>query len=386
MLYAAGRRDEVNASWGSFWYMGGPGFFYGGHGPQGLPVPQGLYDIHGGGLGAAPTRDGVPSGGQPNIPSGGISDVERIELQYPFVYLSRNHLTDGGGAGRWNGGAGTARVALVRGSRDLTVDLVPYAGLPHGAAGLFGGYPSGIGGVRALFEPATDLGARLASGDVPATADETLAGGAATIAAAPGGAGRAPLPEGWLVSDFTQGGGGFGDPLDREPERVAKDVARGRVTPRAARLLYGVALDGGGAVDVAGTEAARTRIREERRTESRPPAMADPVPAGAWAPLVRFHPVLEVGRAGDAGAIVRCVRCETSLGPAGDNYKAHALRRDRPLHELAGRSLPDGSPYLAVFREYACPGCATLLAVDVWCEQLGGEEDLRDVAVEAGRP
>ena len=42
-----------------------------------------------------------------NIPSGGISDVERIELQYPFLYFSRNHATDGGGAGRWNGGTGS---------------------------------------------------------------------------------------------------------------------------------------------------------------------------------------------------------------------------------------------------------------------------------------
>jgi N-methylhydantoinase B len=381
MLYAAGRRDEVNASWGAFWYLGGPGFFYGGRGPQGLPVPQGLYDIHGGGLGAAPTRDGVPSGGQPNIPSGGISDVERIELQYPFVYLSRNHLADGGGAGRWNGGAGTARLALVRGSRDLTVDLVPYAGLPHGAAGLFGGYPSGIGGVRALLEPAADLPARLVDGDVPATADEAIAGGAASIAASPGDAGRAPLSEGWLVSDFTQGGGGFGDPLDREPERVADDVRRGRVTRRAARLLYGVELDETGALDVAATDRARTTVGEERRVGTRQRAPAAPVGDGAWTPLVRFHPLLEIGRAGRGEPTVRCVRCETSLGPAADNYKAYALRRDRSLDELAGRPMPDGSPYLAVFREYACPGCATLLAVDVWCETLGGDEDLWDVAV-----
>jgi hypothetical protein len=32
-----------------------------------------------------------------------------------------------------------------------------------------------------------------------------------------------------------------------------------------------------------------------------------------------------------------------------------------------------------VLREYACPGCATLLAVDVWCETLGGDDDLREI-------
>jgi N-methylhydantoinase B len=384
MLYAAGRREEVNASWGAFWYLGGPGFFYGGHGPQGLPVPQGLYDIHGGGLGAAPTRDGVPSGGQPNIPSGGISDVERVELQYPFLYLGRNHLADGGGAGRWNGGTGTTRLALVRGSSDVTVDLVPYAGLPHGAAGLFGGYPSGTGGTRALLEPTARLGPALRAGKVPSTASAALGSGVASIAS-PDGAGRAPVPEGWLIADFTQGGGGFGDPLERAPDQVAADVRRRAVSERAARLLHGVVLDDDGRADPAATDIERARIRTDRlggrsptddRSSERRPSDAD------WQTITRFHPVLEVGRSGAGGEpIVRCTRCGTGLGPASANYKVSAARRDRPLAELSGKPMPDGSPYLGVLREYACPGCATLLAVDVWCEAIGGDEDLWDVAL-----
>jgi hypothetical protein len=106
MVFAAGQRDEHQRLLGRFWYLGGPGFFYGGHDARGIPVPQGIYEIHGGGLGAAPTRDGVPTGGQTNIPSGGISDVERIELQYPFLQLSRQHLEDGGGAGGGTAGPG----------------------------------------------------------------------------------------------------------------------------------------------------------------------------------------------------------------------------------------------------------------------------------------
>ena len=391
MLYAAGRRDEVNASWGAFWYLGGPGFFYGGHGPQGLPVPQGLYDIHGGGLGAAPTRDGVPSGGQANIPSGGISDVERIELQYPFLYLGRNHLTDGGGAGRWNGGTGTTRLAMVHGSRDLTVDFSPYAGMPHGASGLFGGYPAGTGGLRALLEPTADLADRLADGDYPAAAGEALDTGWATVSVPPGGAGRIPVPGGWLVSDFVQGGGGFGDPLDREPERVVVDVRRRAVSERAARDIYGVVLDTDGVIDQAATDAERASIRAARLaggpagsgTAHGPGARAGSSGDPSWTAELRFHPVLEVGRGTDGAATVRCSRCSTDFGPSEGNYKAAAARRDRPLGELAARPMPDGSDYLAVFREYACPGCATLLAVDVWCPSLGGDEDLADVRIEA---
>jgi N-methylhydantoinase B len=386
MLYAAGRREEVNAGWGSFWYLGGPGFFYGGHGPQGLPVPQGLYDIHGGGLGAAPTRDGVPSGGQPNIPSGGISDVERIELQYPFLYLGRNHLPDGGGSGRWIGGPGTTRLAVVHGSSDLTVDLVPYAGLPHGAAGLFGGYPSGIGGIRAMLEPAADFRDRLAGGHGPTTAAEALEDGWVTIAR-PTGQGRAPVPEGWLVSDFTQGGGGFGDPLDREPDRVVDDVHRRVVTERTARLLHGVVLDAAGGLDHAATDRERSAIRAARlggRAPSRPAAEAGSGPTRDGA--IRFHPALEAGPSDDGTFVIGCLRCGTTLGPAADGYKVAAARRDRSLDELGGRPMPDGSPYLAVLREYACPGCATLLAVDVWCETLGGDADLADIELALSIP
>ena len=177
MLYAAGHRDDLNATWGGFWYIGGPGFFYGGHNARGLPNPQGLYDIHGGGLGAAPVRDGVPSGGAMNIPSGGISDVERIELQYPFLYLARNHNPDGGGAGHFNGGAGTARLLLVHGSQDLTVDYAPYAGLPQGAFGLFGGYPAGTGGLRAILAPGDDFAAALAAGRYPVDAQAAVDAG-----------------------------------------------------------------------------------------------------------------------------------------------------------------------------------------------------------------
>jgi N-methylhydantoinase B len=382
MLYAAGGRDEVNASWGAFWYLGGPGFFYGGHGPQGLPVPQGLYDIHGGGLGAAPVRDGVPSGGQPNIPSGGISDVERIELQYPFLYLTRNHLADGGGAGRWNGGAGTARMAVVRGSADLTVDMAPYAGLPHGAAGLFGGYPTGIGGVRAILEPAPGTGERLAAGDYPTEPGTALDDGWASVHVPGGGAGRVPVPEGWLVSDFTQGGGGFGDPLDREPDRVAADIRRRVVSTRAAALVHGVELDAEGNVDDRRTAEARARIRAERLAPGPRSTRSDVTADGEPTSLLSFHPSLELTVDGAGQRLVRCNRCSTVLCRADESYKASAVRRDRDLADLAGRGMPDGSHYLAVLREYACPGCATLLAVDVWAPSVGGDEDLWDIRLE----
>jgi N-methylhydantoinase B len=61
----------------------------------------------------------------------------------------------------------------------------------------------------------------------------------------------------------TAGAGGWGDPLERDPELVARDVRRDLVSERAARDEYGVVLSGG-AVDLAATERARERLRSER--------------------------------------------------------------------------------------------------------------------------
>jgi N-methylhydantoinase B len=77
-----------------------------------------------------------------------------------------------------------------------------------------------------------------------------------------------PIPAGTLVRVETTGGGGWGDPLDREPARVVLDVVQGKVSARAAREEYGVVLTegSGGAAghDAAATLSLRQRLRETR--------------------------------------------------------------------------------------------------------------------------
>jgi len=235
MLYAGGRYEDINAGWQGLWYEGGPGFFYGGHNRDGITVAQGLYDIHGGGFGATPLRDGVDTGGHANIPSGGTSDVERIELQYPFLYFTRNHNPNGAGYGKFRGGDGSHRVYMVYGSQDLTVNFRPYGGLPNGGFGLFGGYPAGSGGRRAIYRVDPEkVRKRLRRGEYPTSSQEILEQGWGEVFLPPAGRSRVPVPEWWLISDFVQGGGGFGDPLDREAAAVARDVAYGIYTRWAA--------------------------------------------------------------------------------------------------------------------------------------------------------
>jgi N-methylhydantoinase B len=71
------------------------------------------------------------------------------------------------------------------------------------------------------------------------------------------------------VFDHRQaGGGGYGDPLDRDPEAVWRDVRDGRVSPGLARSAYGVVLSlDGRAVDAGATDAERRRMRTGRRKD-----------------------------------------------------------------------------------------------------------------------
>ena len=71
---------------------------------------------------------------------------------------------------------------------------------------------------------------------------------------------RVELADGAVVSSVTGTGGGFGDPLEREPERVREDVLDGYVTVEEARDDYGVALDPA-SLELDEAETARLRAR-----------------------------------------------------------------------------------------------------------------------------
>ncbi|MDP6558677.1 MAG: hydantoinase B/oxoprolinase family protein [Candidatus Binatia bacterium] len=384
MLFAAGRYDDINASSYSLWYQGGPGYIPAGTNRDGIKTAMGIYDIHGSGLGAAPLRDGVNTGGHMNIPSGGISDIERIESQYPFLYFSRNHSTDSSGYGRFRGGLGSFRMYLIYGSKDFSVDYKPYGGIPQGSFGLFGGHPCGSGGLRAIFTTSDEIMDRMKSGDYPTQVGEISSGGWGEIFLPEGVPERVSLPEMTLLTDYVPSGGGYGDPLDRKPEMVARDVRIGATAPQVAERIYGVIMNPQTlSIDLATTESRRKEIREIRLRESRPLSASATLDErdGAWETVLRIHEYLEIARNGSEH-FIRCIRCETLFGHPKENYKKYSLRRVVNLDQVAVHPLPPGETYLGQYHEYICPGCGTLLQMDVFCPALGGEEDLWDLRLD----
>ena len=78
------------------------------------------------------------------------------------------------------------------------------------------------------------------------------------------------VPRGDVVNIRMQNGGGYGDPLDREVTAVLRDVLDGKVTPDAARAIYGVVVDRE-ELDTAATTARRAAIRQHRAEAMRRP-------------------------------------------------------------------------------------------------------------------
>jgi N-methylhydantoinase B len=392
MLYAAGLEEDVNASWygggsgsGGF-NTGGPGIMYGGKNQHGLPVGQGIYDMHGAGFGAAPYRDGVSTGGHMNNPTVGISDVENIEMQYPMMYLSRNHMVDSGGFGKYRGGLGMQRIILSRGSNNLTVNYSPYHGIP-GGWGLFGGYPAGIGGDKYRLDPA-DLDGQFRKSRYPVD----------LVTASQWGTVHAPdlpplkrlnVPEGSLLVDPVMVGSGYGDPLDRDPQLVLRDLFDQAVSHKFARKIYGVVFDETGrAVDESETTELRERMRARRLERARPvsPGVEHrKLNANATHSIMRIHECLDIVQQGEDFSIA-CRKCNQDFGPVNCNYKNACVCSSVDKDELTELPPPEGRRSMGRYVEYYCPGCATLLDVETAVPGVEGEaiNPVWDIQISSG--
>ena len=378
MLYAAGVYEDVNAAFSAYGSEGGPGFFYGGHNQYGIPVGQGIYDTHASGFGATPTRDGVSTGGHQNNPTIGISDIENTEMNYPFIYLGRRHTRDGGGFGKYAGGMGIERLLMVRGSKDININWKAYDGIP-GGWGLFGGYPVGAIGERIIFKP-REMEEKIKNSTYPNSTDECDSSWGEIMIPKHSSFQRIQLSENDILAEPLRVGSGYGDPLDRAPKMVADDVRDQAVSRAIAKRIYGVIFkDGSLEVDQPATESERVEIRAERIRNSTPPEKLG-AKNGGGKRLLKVHEYLEVIKS-NGKKIIQCVKCHFEFCGVDDNYKKYAQYRKRDLLEVRGKPMLTGDSPMVVYQEYICPGCATLLQVDILCPELDSEEPLWDMQV-----
>jgi len=167
-----------------------------------------------------------------------LQPIEAVEQLYP-VLIERTALReDSGGPGQWRGGLGLTREVRIQAPATQLSVLAEKAVLPpFGVCGGAAGAPNRFVVRRhgRVIEPSP----------------------------LPGKVSGFPLERGDVLLMESSGGGGFGDPLDRVPARVAADVAEGYVTRRAAEEIYGVAWRGE-TIDADATAARRAARRADR--------------------------------------------------------------------------------------------------------------------------
>ena len=333
-----------------------------------------LMDPLAGGFGAFADHDGPNAAGPMGTPSPCIADVETNEQTSPLFYLHRRLARDTGGAGRQRGGLG-AEVALT-----VTVQNAQALVMTHGlevpnSSGLGGGSPGGLVsqsfGVGHL-PNRTDVAGRAAAVR-PLSAHDQLQFKA--LGPKPG---SFPISATDVFAVRWQGGGGIGDPLDRDPEDVAADVRLDLVSLDHARVVYGVVFRTGGSssplgevgvVETAQTSQLRHELRAERlgtSVDSVPeltaPIAPDGVPVGL-APGARWLALsdrLRLVRKDDGLWQVRTVDGAV-LAEGSTRWRQGAVRFEPRLPDEVVSTL---HPELMV-TAWACPVSGHLLAVDV---------------------
>ena len=184
-----------------------------------------------GGYGARSRSDG-PDAVQSHGQNTENAPVEELESNYPLRIDRYGLIPDSEGPGKFRGGLGIRRDYLFPSETIFTILADRDRAGPHG---LFGGQPGSIS-VYALMRDGK----------------ETHLSSKSTVHLQPGD----------VISYRTSGGGGFEDPLLRDPERVLSDVADGKVSVERASRVYGVVFsqDGAGySIDQAATEKLRER-------------------------------------------------------------------------------------------------------------------------------
>lgn len=324
----------------------------GGH--RGFVSP--MFDVMAGGYGAQVHYDGVDTGGRLIIPAARAPDVEMTEYLYPLVALWRREQTDSGGPGRQRGGMSGSVCYVQHPQQSDPMTLVVSGGgkVANQNVGLAGGYPGNSQldmVIRGIATPQLK-----GANSIPGQLDEL--GGRLDVLPVNG---ESVLGPGDALFLHWQAGGGYGDPLLRPADSVGEDVRQQRVSPGAARDLYGVVLAETGVVDEDATARARRELRRRRAASAGVPAPVDPAEPEPLGPERRqLDDNMAVIRT-DGGEIVACLHCGTRIGPlAGSGYVARLARIDAEPAAGGPHIWPDPSVYVdaqVVFRQLCCPGC-----------------------------
>jgi N-methylhydantoinase B len=312
-----------------------------------------MMEVMAGGYGCRLDADGMDSGGLACIPMGRIPDVEMTEFLYPVLSLCRREEPDTGGPGRHRGGVSGSTALIPHRSQFLFGVMQATSGKAVSQNnGLSGGYPGNS--ARSIIARNARVKDAFAAGSIPVSLD-TL-GGSLDLQ-------QCYENTGLNVEDVFflqwQGGGGYGDPLNREPDAVAMDHREGRITAAGAHEHYGVVLDAASNVDAPATLDLREQTRRERQARSSNSSDA-PVLGLTGARRLNDN-LVEVDV--DGSRHVACSNCGRQLADS-QSTTLDLARYEGPSSKAGPQITSAPETYVdapLVFRQLCCPGCWTAI-------------------------
>lgn len=305
-----------------------------------------LTDDFAGSGGARAFNDGVDLGGQIANLVSRWANVETHELNAPIMYLFRRMSSDSGGPGKFRGGmchefairphdASAAKVSCTLLGRGISA--------PN-SCGLSGGYPGCNISYMLLDSESEDVLSKFND-----DAESYLA---------------VPFGTYELRNETTlcvrfMGGGGYGDPLERETNLVLRDYLDGAIRHDSSTKVYGVVIDlGRNLVDEEATRERRRTIRKSRLQNTRGfmPRFAEIKPNICLLNEQLAIIILEGKK------LVQCLSCGCLICSTTSHWKDFMVVRESSLDSAGAHRPNTGSFFL---KEFFCPGCATCVEVEV---------------------
>ncbi len=311
---------------------------------------------------ASPNRDGIDTGGIYWVPGMEASNVEDNETSWPILTLyRRQNRADAAGAGKYRSGVAAEEAWLIHGTDTLDTQVYNNESFAK-CQGLLGGNPGG----RAFFrlKRDTDVAAQMSAGTIPQDFDAIS--GEEIPLFWKGTPVRLDQTSVWTLNlpNFA----GYGDPLDRDPVLVNRDLFEGTLTAEQAFTVYGALVDDAGTVDEQATHAERATRRLARiggRSARDDVATITDSPCANGRTLISINDNLSLART-TAGSRYLC-RCGQDLGPGGANFKDSCTVNQDSVDSLGPgyASFDEEMMMRMCFREFFCPRCGARLATEI---------------------
>jgi N-methylhydantoinase B len=300
------------------------------------------------GGGARATKDGVDTSNIAGSTNTSVPNIETHEQRYPMLYLYRRYSRDSGGPGKYRGGLGGEYAFKPHGVESLEA-ICCYIGEVIPANPILGGYPGAT--VHIFLKKNTNVNELLAS-RIPSF--EELSGNLINL-----GHKNEVQDIGYrdVILSQCQGGGGYGDPLERDPELVAIDVKRGLVSLKQAIQAYGVLLNDSHEVQ-SKSEEVRQKIRKERLESS--------IPLNIWRKNAKLWVGERINIEGYLESIfddngmkqIRCGKCKYTFEDSSDGWLRDVKVLEVSPSYFAGNIKEDKR---VKFILYLCPNCGRMI-------------------------